>query len=411
MRLIGEKDFRGFSSFLRQVAVEGEGKTDPDFYEPVIDTRGVVHCVRVPISGLRRPKGAPGLVLAQKSANRTGLNGAAPSTRKQIDLAARNLNRFPNRCAFGAFTPSPADMDTIERSPGGSANFQRRLGDSLSYFLRRKGLPQLWLIVPEVSARRSDAWGRPAIHWHFLCLAKRFRNQKGWWISKSEWLDIYKRAFFWHSSTEAQDTRASTRCEVARNPARYLSKYLSKNETLIGDVSPQGHEEAIPRQWFSTSKPLREMKRRNEARLPAAFAQFLVEEFDFLSTLGLGFARHWTPPGCTSFEVMTFRIKDYSSLLLIWERFIAWDPRPWATTQGDVPRNGISVGVDDLSPSAHVDGACMSPLRDASVTQLRSAPVSQQLNVFDGEIEKSVIVPFRRMVIAVKGETADAYEF
>ncbi len=411
MRLMGEKDFRGFSAFLRQVDAEGQGRTDPDFYDPVIDARGVVHCVRVPISAVRRPKGDPGLVLAQKSVQRYGLNGAAASTRKQIDLAARNLNRFPGRCAFGAFTPSPVDMDSIERAPGGSAHFQDMLGKSLSRFLRDKGLPQLWLLVPEVSPKRSDSWGRPAIHWHFLCLAKRFRERKGWLISKSEWLDIYKRAFRWHSSTEACDCRASTRCEVARNPARYLSKYLSKNVTLIGEVSVEGHEDAIPRQWFSTSKPLREMKRRNQTRLPAAFAQFLVEQYDRLSSLDLGWARHWTPAGCSSFEVVSFRVKDYPALLLIWERFIDWDPRPWGDMHGKGPSEIIFPGFGGVVEGGKEEGASSVTVSSGLICEEVVAPIAEQLKIPDFDPPKSVVRPFVRTGVFVKGEFADAYEF
>ena len=58
MRLLGEKQFLGFGQFLAQTQAEGRRDDDPDWYEPLIDPRGVIHCVRVPIAGHRRPKGA-----------------------------------------------------------------------------------------------------------------------------------------------------------------------------------------------------------------------------------------------------------------------------------------------------------------------------------------------------------------
>ena len=145
MRLNGKNAFNGFGALQAQMRSEAQGLEHEDWYEPSLDPRGVIHCVRVPIAGHRRPKGAPGLVLAQKSPNRYGTKGASPSARKAINVSARCLNRFSNRVAFGTFAPSPMDMDAIERAPGGSSGMQRRIGDALSYALVRKGLTPVWL--------------------------------------------------------------------------------------------------------------------------------------------------------------------------------------------------------------------------------------------------------------------------
>lgn len=381
MRLLGEKQFNGFGQFLAQVGEEGRGSDDPDWYEPLVDPRGVIHCVRVPIAGHRRPKAVLGLVPAHKSPNRYGLKGASPHAHKAINVTARCLNRFMNRVAFGAFTPSPGDMDAIEASEGGSSGFQRRLGDALSYKLKRKGLTPLWLLVPEIFPRRSREWGRPAVHWHFLALCKSHRYAKQWWLSKEEWADVYRTAFRWHTGGDSTDARACSRCEMARNPARYLAKYLSKGTDEIPGCDYDGHPEALPRQWQSRSEPMRRMVEFYTGRLPASFADFLQREWQMLERLGLGFANFWHPPSCDRYEVLTFYPSSFESLMLVWERYVSSLPPETCSARSDPPDEerllvpaSWPVEVHQESGESVVSNG-IRPLKDLL------APNAQQLNL------------------------------
>ena len=382
MRLLGEKQFLGFGQFLAQTQAEGRRDDDPDWYEPLIDPRGVIHCVRVPIAGHRRPKGAPGLVPAHKSPNRYGLNGASPHARKAINVTARCLNRFSKRVAFGAFTPSPVDMEAIEAADGGSAGFQRRLGDALSYYLRQKGLTPLWMLIPEVSPQRSRAWGRPAIHWHFLALCKSGRYAKEWWLSKSEWLDVYRTAFRWHTQTpDPQDCRASTRCVMARNPARYLSKYLSKTTSEISNCDYENHQDALPKQWQSRSGPMRRMVEFYTGRLPSSFGEFLSHEYAMLEGLKLGFGRHWHPPSCDKYEILSFYPNSFESLMLIWERYISWLGVAPGPARSEVSTEEVS-GIGGVSPlQLHGESCGAVAVNGIRLTEDSLAPVSQQLDL------------------------------
>ena len=380
MRLLGKADFLGFGSLLAQTRVEGQGHDHPDWYEPEVDPRGVIHCVRVPIAGHRRPKGAHGLVPAQKSTNRYGTKGAAPSARKAINVSARVLNRYTRRVAFGAFTPSPVDMDLIEASQGGSAGMQRRLGNALSYALLQKGLTPVWMLIPEISPRRSQAWGRPAIHWHFLALCKGSRYDKEWWLSKEEWLGVYRRAFQWHTGTAPTDDRASCRCVMARNPARYLSKYLSKATGEIKGVDYESHVDALPRQWQSRSDAMRKMHAFYTGRLPASFAQFLSEEYQLLEGLGLGFARHWHPPSCDRYEICSFFVRDLGSLALIWERFIAWAGPPVVAPRFDSADEKVAAPLTGGSVHLHQEGELCPVVVGVHPVNAISAPVAEQMD-------------------------------
>ena len=400
MRLIGQEDFKGFGALKAQMEHEAQGLEHEDWYKPLLDPRGVIHCVRVPIAGHRRPKGALGLVPAHKSTNRYGTNGASPHARKAINVSARCLNRYSHRVAFGAFTPSPVDMDAIECAPGGSANFQRRLGNALSSALLKKGLTPVWMLIPEISPRRSQAWGRPAIHWHFLALCKGSRYEKEWWLSKSEWLGVYRKAFQWHTGIEPADDRASTRCSMARNPARYLSKYLSKTTGEIKGVDYSAHVDALPRQWQSRSDAMRKMHAFYTGRLPASFAQFLSEEYRLLEGLGLGFARHWHPPSCDRFEVCSFYVKDLGSLALIWERFIAWCPSPAVAPGVDRTDEVVPRPLTLRPMEVHQQGEVAPVIDRVSALEAVTRPVAEQIDFLDRCLRVSeVVTPVRPSVL------------
>lgn len=393
VRLLGTQDFNGFGQLLAQVREEGQGADDPDWYEPLVDPRGVIHCVRVPIAGHRRPKGALGLVPAHKSPNRYGVNGASPHARKAINVSARCLNRFPKRVAFGAFTPSPSDMHSIETSKGGSANFQRRLGDSLSYALKRKGLTPVWMLVPEITPRRSLEWGRPAIHWHFLALCKGSRWDKQWWLSTQEWADVYKRAFVWHVGVPPADARASTRCVMARNPARYLSKYLSKSTGEIEGCDYESHMDALPRQWQSRSEPMRRMVESYTGRLPSSFADFLDREWRMLEELNLGFSRHWHPPSCDRYEILTFYPRSLECMMLVWERYIAWLGTPAAGPRMHVADEERLAVPASWNVQVHEQSGEALGVSGVGTFENLIAPDSEQLDLLNRCLNKTHIVP------------------
>ena len=392
MRLLGQSAFNGFGQFLAQTKVEGRRDDDPDWYEPLVDPRGVIHCVRVPLAGHRRPKGAHGLVPAHKSPNRYGANGVSPHARKAINVSARCLNRFPRRVAFGAFTPSPIDMDAIEVAEGGSSMFQRRLGDALSYMLKRKGLTPIWMLIPEISPRRSQDWGRPAIHWHFLALCKGSRYDKQWWLSCDEWKEVYRKAFLWHCGTPPTDERASVRTVMARNPARYLSKYLSKETGVIETCDYENHLDALPRQWQSRSDPMRSLVRFYTGRLPSSFAEFLDQEWKVLEGMRLGFCRHWHPPSCDRYEILTFYPSSVESLMLTWERYMAWLGPPTAAPGPDTADEELPRGPGARPVQVHEESC--EPVVVSGIRPFKnlSAPNPEQLDLIEWRFNEPQIV-------------------
>lgn len=143
---------------------------------------------------------------------------------------------------------------------------------------------------------------------------------------------------------------------MARNPARYLSKYLSKETGVIAGCDYEGHPDALPRQWQSRSEPMRRMVEFYTGRLPASFADFLQREWQVLEGLGLGFVNFWHPPSCDRYEVLTFYPSSFESLMLVWERYVASLPPEVAAPRPD-PSNEELLRVPRSWPvEVHQEG-------------------------------------------------------
>lgn len=372
MRISTAKSFQQFDALLAQFEDEGRRVVDdPDFYQPALSPEGVCFCVR-PSLAPSPAKRALGLSPLPNQRNRYGLDGASRNTRKKIKATGLVMNRFQGRVAFGAFTPSPEDFERIETAPGGVAGMQKRLTDEMTKAYKRVGREPAWLLVPEITPKLSASLGRPMIHWHIVAVNKRSRWDKGWWIDIQTWNDIYMRAFQTHCGRPPANARASVSLRQARNPARYLAKYLSKNPDQLGDVDFEGHEEAIPRQWFSRSKAAKRMVDELTLRLPSAFADFLWREWQVLESEDLGHWRTFVVNGRTGWEVGAFRFKSLTALALVWERFVA-QLRACDTTDVGVP------GLGDIVETTEHEGDFVGSSVDLASLQLKAQPVMHQL--------------------------------
>ena len=179
---------------------------------------------------------------------------------------------------------------------------------------------------------------------------------------------------------------------MARNPARYLSKYLSKTTSEIPNCDYAGHQDALPKQWQSRSGPMRRLVEFYTGRLPNSFGEFLSREYAMLEGLKLGFGRHWHPPSCDKYEILSFYPNSFESLMLIWERYISWlgvSPGP-ARSDGSVEKVLGVGGVAVLQP--HGEGCGAVPVNGIRVTEQPLAPVSQQLDLIKWRRNETYVV-------------------
>lgn len=323
MRLRNQKDWELFKHLEAQFEDESAGiPDDPDFYEPKLTPEGVVYMVR-PALAPSPAKRVLGLSPLGNHPKRYGLDGASKQTRGFIKVLAKCMDQFQGRCAFGAFSPSPQDFYAIEAAAGGAAQFQWQLGKALSEMYVKRGRDACWLLVPEITPELSKRLGRPMIHWHILAVNKRSKWEPGFWLSLDDWRWVYETAFRRHVGTAPTDVRATVSLRMAKSPSRYLGKYLSKNPSGLGGIDFAGHEDAIPKQWQSASKPAKRLVEELTLRLPAAFADFLWREWQVLESLELGYFHSFVMNERTGWEVGAFRFKSVEALALCWERFVA----------------------------------------------------------------------------------------
>ena len=374
MRLNTSKGFRDYEALTAQFEdAQGAFLDDPDWYEPTLTPEGVVYCVR-PSLAPSPAKRALGLSPLRNHPSRYGLDGVKSGARKKIRLTAKCLGKFERRNAFGAFTPSPPDFFSIEASEGGASGFQWQLGKALSEMYVRRGKDACWLLVPEITPQLSESQGRPMVHWHVLAVNKRSRFEKGWWLSIEDWREVYATAFKRHTGSDPIDARASVSLRLARNPAKYLAKYLSKNPSGLGGIDFEGHEEAIPRQWFSSSKPAKRLVKESSVRLPAAFADYLWLEWRVLEAEGLGSWRTFVMNERTGWEVGAFQFKDLVAIGLAWERFVVW-ARP-----ANPPDVGEPIAASVVPAGEHEGDFSVFRL-EMGVEQLSAQPVVEQLSL------------------------------
>lgn len=374
MRLRTAKGFRDYDALTAQLEDEaGLYQDDPDWYEPTLTAKGVVYCVR-PSLAASPAKRALGLSPLRNQHSRYGLKGASSGTRKKVELTAIASNRFEGRVVFGGYSPSPPDFESIEAAPGGVAGMQKRLGDEVTREYKAVGHEPLWMLVPEITPDMSKREGRPYIHWHVLAVNKRSKWDKGWWISLEAWKRAWVNAFRKHVGTEPVDVRATVSLRRAKNPARYLSKYLTKNPDGLGGVDFAGHEEAVPRQWFSRSRAAKRLVDEMTTKLPAAFADFLWREWRVLEAEGLGSWRSFVVNERTGWEIGRFCFASVEALALAWERFVVQGRR------ADPTEIGLTV-LPDVVPTREEERDFSVGIGEVRLNETPLQPIDEQLRL------------------------------
>ncbi len=127
-------------------------------------------------------------------------------------------------------------------------------------------------------------------------------------------------------------------------------------------------------------------------RLPNSFGEFLSREYAMLEGLKLGFGRHWHPPSCDKYEILSFYPNSFESLMLVWERYICWLGSTSGPARSDSSIEEVS-GVGGFgSLQLHGESCSGIPVNGIRLTENLIAPVSQQLDLIKWRRNETYVV-------------------
>jgi hypothetical protein len=199
---------------------------------------------------------------------------------------------------------------------------------------------------------------------------KGFRQARDWWLSPSDVKECVSHGIracgrVLEEIQGAESFATENRCngrsglslladalhparvdmQKAAAPARYLAKYVSKNESGLGGASLDGWENLVPHQWHHCSVELARLERAGCVQLPPEFADWVWSSGHRLAQLGLGRCFEWSPCDDGGYRITTFAAASPAAMASVWELFLS-ETRYGRWIDADSP----PVGGDFLVP-------------------------------------------------------------
>ena len=275
---------------------------------------------------------ALGLSLPLNSQNRSrpGISGISNHGKKVIRQSARLMEDFKRRCAM--WTVTLTDDDYLDLKAGSKwPEFQRRVVDLLIRHLKAHGDEAVVLAVVEVGSKRLSRTGRPDPHIHVLTTGWGRRDKEGRWLLRPDVCDeLVAKACQYAGLPSRHRPACSNVSRVRSSVSSYLSKYLTKAVPVDVGSSVSEWSELIPRQWWNRSESCKAMLEGCMAKLPPAFAAFLVRHQILLEQMELGRAGtvvvgHKKTKLCDMpIEAWRFTFKTPEALMAAMELFALW---------------------------------------------------------------------------------------
>ena len=168
---------------------------------------------------------------------------------------------------FLTLSPPGESIQQAEKLAQGWAEMVRKLVQELKRQLKRARLPAEVVGCTEIQPKRFESTGQPWNHLHLVFQGRKSSRQP-WAISprfaERLWRDGCNRAM----GTRFKNVSPGVEFEKCwSDPSKYLSKYLSKGETLAKEVRHTYPDWPLPRCWYVCSNDLRVRIARGTRRL------------------------------------------------------------------------------------------------------------------------------------------------
>jgi hypothetical protein len=203
--------------------------------------------------------GAEGTQKEKKTRGKYGKKGITGYGKKMLKSGGYVLGEMPQkyRLTFCTITLPPLPQEVRRAVSEGWGNMVNRLLEFLSRRLRKQGLAKAVLCATEVQPGRLKETSEAYLHLHLVWPNHRSRR-KGWAIAPNDlrgWLVSYLETHY--SLDEIGHVNVNTQA-VKKSACNYLAKYVSKGSEDVQAVIEDLGEEALPGQWWSMTKTLKE---------------------------------------------------------------------------------------------------------------------------------------------------------
>lgn len=201
----------------------------------------------------------PGQKLESSPRAARGSKGMTTRGRRQIRSGCYLLRqKYQGRLGFLTLTlPSfPYREDLLSFLILEWAELLRHLLIKFKRLAEKNGFPSLYVGCVEIQGERFDKFGHPCPHAHIVYVCRRKSIGNDFYVSANDFRRIWRETIENRLKSLSSDCPidfedgASVDCVVLRkDPARYISKYLSKGRNPVSAVKDAGLGSFLPSGW------------------------------------------------------------------------------------------------------------------------------------------------------------------
>lgn len=226
---------------------------------------------------------------SQKKRGVYGRHGITKFGRRFVKNACILLQRKygRKRLGFATATLPSMDRDTCSRINGRISDITRRFYQKIKRKYQKRGSKFIYVGCIEVQEKRFGDTGIPALHLHFVFVAKD-SLYSGYTLNTKDfytaWNESVNQVLINSGGTPIMGYgghKGSVKLEPIRSSAAaYLGKYLSKGCEVVKDMQERGFEE-FPKQWWTACMQTKKMYKESIICMDANFASALFYHLEY----------------------------------------------------------------------------------------------------------------------------------
>jgi hypothetical protein len=209
-------------------------------------------------------------------------------------IALLNRRHGKRNLAFLTVTIPDLPWEELEQVCQGWAELARRLMEEIGRELERAGLNPEYVYVNELQEERWRNDGIPAPHIHAIFQGRKL-GDCSWGISKEKFRELWERILGNFLGREIS-LPAATRVEVIKKCAkRYMTKYMSKGDSVVGSICQAGLRHLLPGSWWGMSNSLRRQVKQGIIEVTKDTAEMIADHISGYRAAGIvrWFCRIW----------------------------------------------------------------------------------------------------------------------